>query len=274
MSRSADPALHTHVVISNLTRAASDGRWLSLASPKGHSPLYPHGKSAGVVFQAALRAGVLREFGLEFEEVRNGYADIKGFSRELIEAFSSRSREIANWMERHGVSSVAAAQTAAYKTRAAKDHGVDVDKRAVEWRAQAEPYGLTPETVLGMVREGTRREPRAILDGDLVAAVRSLELRSSHFDRRGLLWALADQLPEGADLHFLTIAVDRLLASDLIVRIHESSGPLDTSSYTTPLIAELEEHFIQGALSTTSGGFAQVPRHTVDAVLGRHDYLG
>jgi conjugative relaxase-like TrwC/TraI family protein len=92
MSRAGDPALHVHVVVSNLTRAASDGKWLSLASPRGRSPLYPHGKSAGVVFQAALRAGMLREFGLEFEEVRNGYADLKAFSPELIEEFSSRSR--------------------------------------------------------------------------------------------------------------------------------------------------------------------------------------
>ena len=94
MSRAGDPALHVHVVVSNLTRAASDGKWLSLASPKGRSPLWPHGKSAGVVFQAALRAEFLREFGLEFEAVRNGYADLKGFDREVIDALSTRSREI------------------------------------------------------------------------------------------------------------------------------------------------------------------------------------
>lgn len=86
MSRAGDPALHVHVVISNLTRAASDGKWLSLASPRGRSPLWPHGKSAGVVFQAALRSGILREFGLGFEAVKNGYADLSGFDRDAIEA--------------------------------------------------------------------------------------------------------------------------------------------------------------------------------------------
>jgi conjugative relaxase-like TrwC/TraI family protein len=38
-SRSGDMALHVHVVTANMTRALSDGRWLSLANPKRQSPL-------------------------------------------------------------------------------------------------------------------------------------------------------------------------------------------------------------------------------------------
>ena len=162
MSRAGDPALHVHVLVSNLTRAASDGRWLTLASPKGRSPLWTHGKSAGVVFQAALRAGILREFGLDFEAVRHGYADIRGFSREVIEAFSTRSQEIGKWLEEHGVSSVAAAQTAAYRTRDAKDYGVDADERSAEWIEQAATFGLTPAGVREMTEQG--RPPRAAGD--------------------------------------------------------------------------------------------------------------
>ena len=162
MSRAGDPALHTHVLVSNLTRAASDGRWLTLASPKGRSPLWTHGKSAGVVFQAALRAGIGREFGLDFEPVRHGYADIRGFSREVIEAFSTRSQEIGKWLEEHGVSSVAAAQTAAYRTRDAKDYGVDADQRSAEWIEQAATFDLTPAGVREMTEQG--KAPRAAGD--------------------------------------------------------------------------------------------------------------
>ena len=162
MSRAGDPALHTHVLVSNLTRAASDGRWLTLASPKGRSPLWTHGKSAGVVFQAALRAGIGREFGLDFEPVRHGYADIRGFSREVIEAFSTRSQEIGKWLEEHGVSSVAAAQTAAYRTRDAKDYGVDADQRRAEWIEQAATFDLTPAGVREMTESG--QAPRAAGD--------------------------------------------------------------------------------------------------------------
>ena len=75
-SRAGDPALHTHLVTANMTRAASDGRWLSLANPRRQSPLLREAKAAGHVFQAALRAGVTRELGAEWGPVVNGYADL------------------------------------------------------------------------------------------------------------------------------------------------------------------------------------------------------
>jgi len=273
MSRAGDPALHVHVVLSNLTRAAKDGKWMCLASPEGRMPLWFHGKSAGVVFQAALRAGFLRKFGLEFEEVTNGYADLKGFGRDVIDAFSTRSQEIAAWVESHGVDSIAAKQIAAYRTRDAKDHGVDEDDRRGEWIEQMEPFGLTPEGAVEMVAEAESREPREVSDEDLDAAVEKLEGTHSHFDHRALLWGLADQLPEGTDLETLTAAVDRLVASERVICIYEVESPLGISNYTTPRIAELEKRFIDGALGGANAGVAVVPRPGVDAVLAKHPYL-
>jgi conjugative relaxase-like TrwC/TraI family protein len=273
MSRAGDPALHVHVVISNLTRAASDGKWLSLASPQGRSPLFPHGKSAGVVFQAALRAGFLREFGLEFEAVRNGYADLKGFSRDLIEEFSTRSREIADWLERHGVDSVKAAQTAAYRTRAAKE-SVDADERVGEWLARSALHGFDHETAEALASGSSSREPSPVTEEVLSAAVAQLEASTSHFDRRGALWAIADQLPEGAELEDLSAAVDRLLDSDRVLRIYEAVGPLDADAFTTPRLAEAERRFIDAALQGAGAGASVVPRADIDVALARHDYLG
>lgn len=274
MSRAGDPALHVHVLISNLTRAVSDGNWMSLASPQGRSPIYAHAKSAGVIFQAALRAGFLREFGLEFGAVRNGYADLQGFSRELIEAFSTRSREIRDWMKEHGVSSVAAAQTAAYRTRAAKDYDVDADQRVTEWEAQAEPFGFSRFSAEQMVAEASPREPRGVEAADLRAAVEQLQAERPHFDGREALWAIADQLPEGADLSALTSAQSGLLKGGLVVRIHKSLGPLDPHAYSTPLIVNTEHGFIKAAREEASAGVGIVGRPALDRVLARHDYLG
>ncbi len=274
MSRAGDPALHTHVLISNLTRAASDGRWLTLASPKARTPLLTHGKSAGVVFQAALRAGILREFGLEFHSVRHGYADLRGFTREAIEAFSTRSGEIGRWMAEHGVSSVAAAQTAAYRTRDAKDYGVDADRRTAEWIEQARPHGLTPQGIRGRVEVSKAREPREIEAADLDAALRQLEKTTSHFDSRALLWALADQLPEGAEVGKLETAVEHLLASERVICVHEAQGPLDRAHFTTPQIAELERRFIEGALAGAEAKAGLVPAAVLEEVLEHHSYLG
>jgi conjugative relaxase-like TrwC/TraI family protein len=274
MSRAGDPALHVHVLISNLTRAASDGKWLSLASPKGRSPLFPHGKSAGIVFQASLRAGFLREFGLEFGAVKNGYADLKGFSRELIKSFSTRSREIAVWMQEHGASGVAAKQTAAYRTRQAKDHGLDEDERRSQWEVQAAPHGFTRECAESMISEAQPREPRPISESSITGAIRQLEKSSSHFDARQLLSAIGDQLPEGADNPQLIAAVDRVLGSDKIVQLHTSQGLLDKAAYTTPRIAALERRFLDAALGGVDAEAAVVKPETLHSVLARHDYLG
>lgn len=274
MSRAGDIALHVHVVVSNLTRAESDGKWLSLASPQGRSALYAHAKSAGVIFQASLRAGILREFGLEFQAVKNGYADLKGFSRDLIEAFSTRSRQIAEWMERHGVFTAAAAQTAAYRTREPKEDGVDVDERLAEWEARAEPFGFTREGVEAMVQEATPREPRLITPEDLARAVAGLEAKSSHFHALAALWELGDQLPEGADRQALVAGAERLLGSDQVLCIYEGTGPLDPSAYSTHRIVALEAEFIDGALEGQNAGVGIVDRASVEATLARHDYLG
>ena len=93
-SRAGDPALHTHVLVANLTRATSDGRWLSLASPRRRSPLFHHAKPAGYVYQAALRAAITRELGLEWGPVQNGHADLTAVERPVIEHFSRRRAEI------------------------------------------------------------------------------------------------------------------------------------------------------------------------------------
>ena len=274
MSRAGDPALHVHVVLSNLTRAADDGKWLSLASPKGRNPLWTHGKSAGVIFQAAVRAGFIREFGWEFEPVTNGYADLKGFAREVIDALSTRSKEIATWLKQHGLDSVKAAQAAAYRTRANKDYGVDEDDRRAEWIATAEPFDVTPEIVGRMAAAGEAREPHPITAEDVDASLRQLEETFSHFDRRTLLWALCDQLPEGANGVSLDAAVDDLLTSDRVVCVHESDGPLALPHYTTPRLASLEESFLEGALRGANAGAGLARAANVQAALAARPHLG
>jgi conjugative relaxase-like TrwC/TraI family protein len=274
MSRAGDPALHIHVVVSNLTRAVSDGKWLSIASPQGRNPLWFHAKSAGVVFQAALRAGFVREFGVDFEAVKNGYADIAGFERDVIDALSTRSKEIAGWLEQHGLDSPEAAQVAAYRTREKKDYGVDEDERREEWITTAEPFGVSPESVAELVASGSPRAPRQVTEADLDRALAHLEATQSHFDRRALLWALCDQLPEGADLPELVAAVDVVLASDRIVCLHESSDPIVDDTYTTPRIKRLEERLIEAARSGANAGAATADLALVAHVLDRHSYLG
>lgn len=272
-SRAGDPALHTHLVTSNMTRAVSDGRWLSLAAPKGRTPFWLHAKPAGYVYQAALRAGITRETGLEWQVPHNGYADLKGFDRPVIDHFSRRRAEIVEAMAERGETSAAAAEIAAYRTRDRKDYEVDPDTQRSEWIARAAEFDLTPEAIDQMLARTRSREPQPIRSHDLDRALADLEDHHSHFDRRDLLAALANQLHEGADARVLERAVESLIAGERLIEIHRGGGPLDSTYYTTPRLWELEQGFMATARNGEKAGAAVVDGATLAAVLDRHSYL-
>jgi len=274
MSRAGDPALHTHVLVSNMTRAQSDGRWLSLAAPKGRSALYQHAKAAGYVFQAQLRAELTRELGVEWAQTRNGYADVKGIERPVIEHFSQRRAEIQAALAERGVHSAKAAEVAAYRTREAKDYGVNPDQRRAEWAARAAEFDLSRTSIAKLAEEHEPRPARGIRDADIAAALDGLESTHSHFDRRDLICALANQLGEGAELSSLSWAADYVLASKEVISLGAPSDPSQPAYFTTPRIWELEQRFVQIARDGVDAAAGRVSPQTLQAVLARHPYLG
>ena len=70
-SRADDPQLHTHVVISTKVQTA-DGRWWALDGRylKGHQ------RMLGGLYQTAVRAGMRHQFGVAWERVVNGQAEM------------------------------------------------------------------------------------------------------------------------------------------------------------------------------------------------------
>ncbi|HVC07287.1 MAG TPA: MobF family relaxase [Solirubrobacterales bacterium] len=272
-SRAGDPALHTHLVTANMTRAASDGRWLSLANPKRQSFLLREAKAAGHVYHAALRAEVTRRLGAEWQAIHNGYADLAGIERPVIEHFSQRRAEIVEAMAERGTTSAAAAEVAAYRTRDAKDYKVDPDTQRSEWEARAAEFDLTADSIDTLLLSAVRREPRPIGAAEVERALGELEAHHSHFDRRDLLCALANQLPEGADAAALDRAVDGLLGSERVIEIHRAAGQIASTYYTTPRLWEMEQRFVGTARAGQKAGAAVVDEATLAAVLQRHSYL-
>jgi conjugative relaxase-like TrwC/TraI family protein len=88
-SRAGEPQLHTHVLVANAV-LGTDGRW----SAPHASLLYHYGRTAGFVYQAALRAGLVESLGVQFEPIRNGTAEVKGIDPKLTDAFSTRRKEV------------------------------------------------------------------------------------------------------------------------------------------------------------------------------------
>jgi conjugative relaxase-like TrwC/TraI family protein len=114
-SRANDPLLHTHVVVANLLEGA-DGRWSALPTSK----LFEQAKTAGYLYQRALRAELSRRLGVEWTRVVNGTADLVGIPRELIEALSKRRSQIVARIAHLAQRGPKAYQVAALHDRPAK----------------------------------------------------------------------------------------------------------------------------------------------------------
>lgn len=139
VNRSSEPQLHVHTVIANAT-LASDGKWHALKNDQFYS--WQH--TIGAVHNADLRAR-LEKLGYETVPARNpidGSFEIKGISREAVEAFSTRSAQINAALAAAGRSSAREREIATLATRDAKDHGVDPALRLTDWQATAKAVGL------------------------------------------------------------------------------------------------------------------------------------
>jgi conjugative relaxase-like TrwC/TraI family protein len=137
----AAPQLHTHVVFFNITEQ-ENGDTRSLQPRE----LYRSQQYATAVYRSEL-ALRLKELGYEVEQGASGQPEIKGYSREYIEASSPRSQQIKEHLAEQGVSGAGAAQIAAHRTR---DDKLDISHEEMQQRHQemAREFGDQPERVI------------------------------------------------------------------------------------------------------------------------------
>ena len=145
-SRNADPQLHSHCVIANVTRDPETGAWRSLDSRE----LYAAQAEANAIYMNTLAHGA-REAGytVDWAVHAQGHPsfELREVPQALREAWSSRTAEIDAALEARGLSRETASseekQVATLATRAPKT----VEDRAAlaaEWRATAREHGYEP----------------------------------------------------------------------------------------------------------------------------------
>jgi conjugative relaxase-like TrwC/TraI family protein len=265
-SRAGDPQLHTHAVVANTTTAqgtatALDGR-----------ALYAHARTAGFLYQAALRHNLTQNLGVEWQPVRNGVAEISGIDDEILKHFSRRSQEIRERLARLGARSAHAAEVAALETRKAKDYNVPAERLREEWRARAAELGLDHH-VLQLVLD--RRAPGRPIQPDLaataeeIAAPGGITEQSSTFDRRDVLRDWAEAHREGATVERLETLADRWLASGHAIQLERSAKRehLGGARHSTPEMLALEDRLVVDALRRRDTDIAAVPSETVDQLI-------
>ncbi len=182
-SRNGDPQFHTHVLIANVTQGP-DGKWTRLY----HPVIYEHAKTASYIYEAHMRYELTRRLSVEWQPVRKGIAEIKGFVDEWLKAFSTRRAEI---LEAAGANASARArQIATLATRKTKEV-LELGDLRQRWQSKAEEIGLDREAIAATM--GREIELAAKLT--LKQLDREVTAHASHFDRRDAIQAVANLLP-------------------------------------------------------------------------------
>ncbi len=257
-SRASDPLLHTHVVVGNLT-CGPDGRWTALDGRL----LYRHAKTAGVLYQAVLRAELTERLGVQWGPVEQGCADLAGVPRPVIEHFSQRRAEILEHMRQRGETSSRAAQVAAMDTRRHKQHE-QVDQLRENWRARAAEQGLGRSELDAITGRQLQNARAFHPETEALLVAREVTENASTFDRRDVLQAWAALRGQGAQVADLEHLADRLLTGPAVIRI---SGDGHDARFTTPELLTLERELLDDASQRHDAGVALVARAQVDRVI-------
>ncbi len=257
-SRAGDPQLHTHALVLNKL-ACADGGWRTV---DGHE-VYAHKKSAGAIYQAALRAELTRRLGVGWTEVsKDGQAEIAGVPTGLMTRWSARTAQtladaepvIAAYEAELGRPLTSAERTAVVKvavikTRPDKEQ-VDIISLTERWHAEAAALGWTPHRLrdaVDMAVGDHARFDQSDIDGLLIEAVMAAGARRAVFSRSDLAVEVAARLPAaGLKADAVRDWVERLTddalrTSEAVTLTPERDGPVRSSDARYASAATLGE---------------------------------
>jgi hypothetical protein len=180
----AAPQLHTHSVIFNVTER-ENGQTRSLQPRE----LYASQHYATAIYRAEL-ATRLQNLGYEIERGKYGQPEIKGYSREYLEASSLRREQIKDHLREQGLDGAGAAQIAARYTRDRKEL-LSPEEVQRQHRELAATFGHQADRVVAEARERKRelqqeRSPEIVARQAVTYARDHLFEKSAVQDRRAL----------------------------------------------------------------------------------------
>ena len=237
----AAPQLHTHAVVFNVTETA-DGNTRALQPQE----LYKTQQYATAVYRSELAAH-LQGMGHEIERGEHGQPEIKGYTREYLEASSPRRQQIEKHMEAAGRSGAGAAQIAAHQTRDAKQPLSHDEVRGQHQKLAAE-YGHQPQRVLEEAshRDGVvlklESSQRAAHEGLSYARERGME-REAVADERSLMRDALKHTMGDARLQEVRGEFERRAAGGNLIEVERKAGRAGRA-YTTAEMQGYERELI------------------------------
>src|SRR3984957_16433668 len=238
----AAPQLHTHAVIFNMTEREN-----GLENGKQMRALQPHEmfvsqRYVTAVYRSelALRLGKL---GYELERGKHGQPEIKGYTKEYLEASSPRREQIKDHLREQGIDGAAAAQIAAHHTRDRKElpSPGEVLQRHRELAAQ---YGHQADRVVAQARQHEQYqtpEPEVHAKQTVTWARDHVFERSAGQDRRAILeTALVRGMGETTYAQVRQEFERRIEAGEFREVSHVGAG----RQYTTALMVRMEREIV------------------------------
>ena len=198
-SRDQDPQLHTHCILANMTRNRA-GAWRSVETTE----IRRNVKVIGAYYRQELASGLI-EKGFRIERTMIGGVpgfEIAGYPRALLDAFSSRRREILAWLDKHGLPwSAALTQQAALITRRRKADR-DIDTLRADWRARAERLGVSRDPGIARPGRGKSAAGKAVRTAGRPYLRSDAELRPEPpgLSVREIVWRAVEHLSERASV--------------------------------------------------------------------------
>ena len=179
----AAPQLHTHAVIFNVTERDT-GQTRALQPRE----IFVSQRYVTAVYRSEL-ALRLENLGYELERGKHGQPEIRGYTKEYLEASSPRREQIKDHLREQGIDGAAAAQIAAHHTRDNKEllSQEEVLRRHRELAAQ---YGHQADRVVAQARAHRQlqmREPEMHAQQAVTWARDHVFERSAVQDRRAIL---------------------------------------------------------------------------------------
>jgi len=141
--------LNTHAVIFNVIER-DNGQTRSVQSHE----LYASQHYGTAIYRAEL-ATRLEKLGYALERGKDGQPEIKGYTREYLEASSPRRQQVQDYKREQGIDGAAAGQIAAHRTRDRKEL-LSPEEVQRQHRELAGQYGHQADRVVAEMRERTQ----------------------------------------------------------------------------------------------------------------------
>ncbi|WP_158748823.1 MobF family relaxase [Acidobacterium sp. S8] len=246
----AAPQLHTHAVIFNVTERGN-GQTRALQERS----LFQSQQYATSVYRSEL-AMRLQRLGYEIERGEYGQPDIKGYTREYLDASSLRRAQIKEHLQDIGRDGAGAAQVAAHRTRDGKDllSREEVLHRHCELAAK---FGNQPDQVVSQAREQAQRHRPRIdktAQQSITYSRNHVFERSAVQDERTILQAAIDRSMGEATYNQVRQEFEQRVIRGEFRRVERMDGRAGPQ-YTTAEMVRLEREIVGSMQQGNLRGF-------------------